>query len=234
MLMKKATLAVLLFLPMLIEARDPMPKRAQITVGLGYLVLGEQQARFTHIPFQRLPYEVLTPKVTRDYLTGHFHFRINLKAWEAKKQSLSLGFPVTLAFLAEASFGSGGVPQENRNFLIAQLPFLVEYAIGQKAFFGAAAKSGLGGFIGAGGSLTTSSGKTGEFSTVAPHGVIGVRKNFGGKWTWELSCSANLLPQIVDTHQTLENFDGASQSDISSFFNPEIKSASVNLSVYFK
>jgi hypothetical protein len=149
MLMKKATLAVLLFLPMLIEARDPMPKRAQITVGLGYLVLGEQQARFTHIPFQRLPYEVLTPKVTRDYLTGHFHFRINLKAWEAKKQSLSLGFPVTLAFLAEASFGSGGVPQENRNFLIAQL-FWWNMPSGKKRFLVLPQKVGLAALSGRG------------------------------------------------------------------------------------
>ncbi len=206
--------------------------RAQFSTGLSFLSIGDQQLRYTLQPHNRTAYEILTRKEYRSFFALFIHPRFNLARWPTHQLGLNLSLPVTLSFFGEAQLGNvSPLVHENRNYFLTNLPFLLELAIGQKAYCRCASRSRTGGFVSLGGTFTYGSGKVGKFKSVTPYGMIGIRQGIG-KWTCELSAGTSLLP---DYHhpETLVGTPNYYPS-ILSFHTPRKLASTVNLAFYFR
>ena len=176
--------------PLLLEAQTKDQEISQFAFGISFLTIGDQRAVFQFEPTDRPAYEVRTRHNWRHYPTVFLHPRFNLWKWRNQPAGLSLSLPVALSFFGEISVNPPPFA-EKKSFLITNLPVLLEFAIGQKAFAHAKNARQIGGFAAIGGSWLRASGRVGNFNSKGVHAQLGLRKGFD-KYTLEISYGVTL------------------------------------------
>lgn len=165
-------------------AQDSTDCRMQVSLGMGSLALADQQIYYTYQTYNRPAYEILTQRQYQLYYPVMLHSRFNLWKFRKKAMSINLSVPATLNFYGEVSTNNTG---SGKNFLLANIPYLLEYSIGRSAYCHCGPETQWGGFLAAGMNTIVGSGRIGDFDSTQPYAQLGIRGRMNQRLSLELS-----------------------------------------------